>query len=119
MRSSSVRLFVSSIPQGIATIMLAVALFPRLPYSYFVFLRVVVFCCGAYLIYQSFQRKRLLLSWLLFVAVVLYNPFFKIALTRPIWRVVNLLTIALFVAATIYQNLRLGKSLAASSVPGV
>ena len=104
------RLVVSLIPQVIAVSMLFFALSPKNPYGYYVLLRIVVFTCSAYLLYQAFHHRRTVLSWLLVVSVLLYNPFFRVHLTRPTWFVINLLTIALFVSVTVYCNVGRGKS---------
>jgi len=110
MHPKPVRLIVSLIPQIIAVSMLFLALSAKNPYSFYIVLRIVVFSCGAYLLYQAFQLGRTVLSWLLIVAVLLYNPFFRVHLTRPTWFVINLLTIALFVSVTVYCNVGRGKS---------
>jgi hypothetical protein len=74
------------------------ALAPGHAYSYFIFLRVVVCACAALFAMMFFDQQRK--HWLFaFVAIaLLYNPFLRVHLTRDIWIVLNLLTVAAFVA---------------------
>jgi hypothetical protein len=75
---------------------LAVALL-QLPYGYYVLLRLVV--CGVciYLAVQEENAGRKAWVWVLGAVAILYNPIFRIHLTRDIWSVVNIATILLLV----------------------
>jgi hypothetical protein len=90
----------------IPVIVLLIALAPGHPYGYFIFLRWVV-CAGAILFVAMFHGHQLH-RWLYgfgFIAL-LYNPFIRVHLTRDIWAVVNLLTIAAFMAGFVVLWIR-------------
>jgi FtsH-binding integral membrane protein len=87
------------IPQTIACVMLLWALYPENPYGYYVLLRVV--CCGvfAFLAFQAFAQEKQGWSWTLAITALVYNPIFRIHLTRAIWSAVNIATIVVAVAS--------------------
>jgi hypothetical protein len=80
-------------------VLLALALL-RMPYGYYTFLRVALCCAGVILAYQLYRRAGALTGWVVAFGLiaVLYNPFVVVHLDRPIWSVINLVTIAVFVA---------------------
>jgi hypothetical protein len=82
-------------PQIIAIVMLLWAIIPTNPYGYYILLRWI--CCAtfAYLAYIAYQMKRTQWAWVLGVIAFIYNPIFRIHLTREIWTVINLATIAI------------------------
>jgi hypothetical protein len=76
------------------------AMQPENPYSYFVFLRVVIcFCAGVFAVIFSGMKRETTVY--VFVAVmVLYNPIFPVHLDRARWLVFNAATIAVFLFGT-------------------
>ena len=85
------------IPQVIAIVMLLWALYPENPYGYYILLRWVCCAAFAFLAFQALARDKTPWVWIFGVTAVVYNPLFRIHLTREIWSVVNLATI--FIAA--------------------
>ena len=87
------------IPQSIAIVMLLWALIPDNPYGYYVLLRWV--CCGifAYLAVQALAQEMQGWTWILGITALLYNPIFRVHLTREIWSVVNLVTIGIAIGS--------------------
>lgn len=87
------------IPQVIASGMLLWALNPGNPYGYYILLRWV--SCGvfAYLALQAFAREKQGWTWALGITALVYNPILRVHLTKEIWRVVNVITIAIAVAS--------------------
>jgi len=84
------------IPQLICSVFLIIALFPDLPYSYFVLLRWV--CCATFgfltfCLYKKYENNATL--WYLGAGCLLYNPILPIHLTREIWLIINGLSIVL------------------------
>lgn len=69
-----------------------------MPYGYYQLLRVLVFCATAYLAFESHKRGDVAWAWALGATAIVYNPFFKLALGREIWTMVNIATIVLFIA---------------------
>jgi hypothetical protein len=69
-----------------------------MPYGYYQLLRVLVFCATAYLAFESYKRGDVAWAWALGGTAIVYNPFFKLALGRDIWTMVNIATIVLFIA---------------------
>ena len=83
------------VPQLLASVMLLWALNPENPYGYYILLRIV--CCAvfAYLAFHAASQNLQGGAWVLGVTAVIYNPIFRIHLTREIWSVVNIVTIAI------------------------
>ena len=75
------------------------ALYPDNPYGYYVLLRWV--CCGvfAYLAVQAFAQGKSGWVWVLGVSAAIYNPVLRVHLTRFIWSIVNVASIAITVAS--------------------
>lgn len=89
-----------SVPQLVVSAMLLWALNPGNRYSYYIILRWV--CCivfGGLAVRAFVLRKH---AWLLAlgIAAVVYNPVFRVHLTRDIWSVVNVLAIGLALGST-------------------
>lgn len=77
----------------IAIVMLLWALYPENPYGYYILLRWVCCAAFAFLAIQAFARNKTPWVWIFGVVAVVYNPIFRIHLTREIWSVVNVATI--------------------------
>jgi len=75
--------------------MLLWALYPGNPYGYYTFLRLV--CCGifAFLAFKSISMEKQGWTWILGITAILYNPIFRIYLSRDIWSVLNIITIGI------------------------
>lgn len=86
--------------------MLLWALNPENPYGYYILLRWV--CCGifAYLAFRSFGQGRQGWVWVLGITAAVYNPIFRVHLTREIWSVVNVVTIGIAVASVFALRVR-------------
>lgn len=76
-------------------LLLLVALL-NMPYGYFQFLRVIVFCASAYLAIQEKDRNGEFWLWAFVACALVYNPVFKLSLGREIWPLANVATVALF-----------------------
>ena len=87
------------IPQTVVICMLLGALYPGSPYGYYVLLRWV--CCGVFAFAAVRATERGLQSWvwILGITAAIYNPIIPVHLTRTIWPVVNLVTIAVALAS--------------------
>ena len=87
------------IPQTIASCLLLWALYPGNSYGYYVLLRWV--CCGvfAYLAVQAFAQGKSGWVWILGISAAIYNPVVCVHLTRFIWSVVNVASIAVAMAS--------------------
>lgn len=87
------------IPQAIATLMLLWALYPGNPYGYYILLRVI--CCAvfAFLAFRAFALDKVNWIWILGVTAFIYNPVFRVHLTREIWSVVNIATILIAIVS--------------------
>jgi len=79
--------------------MLLWALNPANPYGYYILLRWV--CCGifAYLAFKALDQGYQGWVWVLGITAAVYNPIFRVHLTREIWSVVNAVTIGIAVAS--------------------
>lgn len=87
------------VPQAVASAMLLWALSPANPYEYYVILRVV--CCAlfAYLALRATERGHTDWAFALGAVAVVYNPIWRVHLTREIWSVINVVTVGIAVAS--------------------
>jgi hypothetical protein len=87
------------IPQVVASVLLLLALHPRNPYGYYILLRWV--CCAvfAFLAIQAVTQRLQGWGWVLGVTTLLYNPVFRVDLTREIWSILNVATVVIAVAS--------------------
>ena len=85
--------------QAIVSLMLLWALVPSNPYEYYIVLRLV--CCVAfvYLAVQAFRQHKKTWVWVLGITAAVYNPIFRVHLTRGIWSVVNVVTMVIALAS--------------------
>lgn len=77
-------------------ILLLLALAP-LPYGYYIFLRLWICAWG---ITAAIRQTHAVWRLLLIGTALLYNPVICITLTRPIWSVLNIITIILIIGIT-------------------
>lgn len=72
-----------------------------LPYGYYTFLRLIITASSAFIIWLlwNYQREqREIWSVYFVILALLYNPFIPVQLPRDIWLVINMLTLAFYVA---------------------
>ena len=75
-----------------ACILVAIALFLCLfsmPYGYYIFVRFVTMALFAILAFKFYQEKNETLALVSVATAVLFQPFFKIALGRGMWNIVD------------------------------
>lgn len=80
---------------------LAWALNPDNPYSYYIFLRWVCCAAFAYLILKASERQKPNWQFTFVIGAILYNPISTIHLEREIWCVVNIATIVIAMASVV------------------
>jgi hypothetical protein len=61
----------------------------NLPYGYFQFVRFSAFACFTYFSYLAFNESKQGLAALYIVLAILFQPFFKVALGRELWNIVD------------------------------
>lgn len=83
------------IPQVVAILMLLWALNPETPYGYYLLLRIIICGICAFLAFRALKIGNEIWVWILGVTAVIYNPIFRIHLTREIWTVVNIATVVM------------------------
>ena len=98
------------IPQVIVSPMLLWALNPENPYGYYILLRWVCCAAFAYLAIQALAQEKGGWVWILGVTAVVYNPIIRIHLTRDIWSVINVATIAIAIASIFVLRVKTEKS---------
>jgi hypothetical protein len=86
----------------ILIILLILCLF-KMPYGYYLLVRFIGMIGFAVLAYNSHKQNSKTLSYIYIALVILLQPFFKIALGREIWNVVDIL-IAIFLIYTLNKN---------------
>lgn len=68
-----------------------------MPYGFYELVRFTSACAFAYLSYEYFKKKRDGLGFVFAALAVLFQPFFKIAIGRTLWNVVDVIVaISLF-----------------------
>ena len=98
MARASLRCRPHLIPSLAATVLLIAAVAER-PYGYYVLLRWATCAAAIFVAYKAYVWKGIWAVWLFGFVAVLFNPLFRIHLTRDIWRPVDVVTAAAFVAA--------------------
>jgi len=93
------------VPFVISIIILALAVFIKFPYGFYIFLKFIIFGTMVYSTYCCFNKKNKGLAWASIVVLIIYNPFIPLYLTREIWVVINILTVILCVVLIIWENL--------------
>jgi hypothetical protein len=84
-----------------AILLLLWALVPTNPYGYYLFLRVVMCAACCFLAMKSHMAGKPALMWTFIGLAALYNPFMRVPLTRLIWSIFNVATIAVLGYAAI------------------
>jgi FtsH-binding integral membrane protein len=90
------------IPHAIPIVMLLWALNPENPYGYYVLLRFVCCACFAFIAFRYHDAGLSGWVWAFVVAALVYNPFFRVHLSREIWSVANIATVIL-ASASLYN----------------
>jgi hypothetical protein len=91
------------LPQAISIGMLAWALNPNNPYGYYILLRIVCCACFAYLAIRAGEFSQTGWAWIFSVFAIIYNPIFRVHLTRNIWAGINVITI-IFIVISIFTK---------------
>ena len=73
----------------------------KMPYGYYQFIRLSGFFGFSYLAYSSYTQNQKYFIPLFISFAILFQPFYKIILTKQIWQTIDIL-IALFLIATIF-----------------
>ena len=74
-----------------------------MPYGYFQILRFAGFVSFGLLAYQANEDKKKEMTIVFIGLALLFQPFFKIALGRQVWNIVDVL-VSIFLIATIFMN---------------
>jgi hypothetical protein len=61
----------------------------KMPYGYFQFVRFSSFACFAYFAYLAYNESKQGLAALFIGLAILFQPFYKIALGRELWNIVD------------------------------
>lgn len=88
----------------INTFLIIIAFFDN-PYSYYPFMRSILFWFTWYITYLLFkdleykileEKTKNIFIWLLGIITILYNPFWIIHLWRELWEIINIITIIIY-----------------------
>ena len=90
--------------KGALALIMVLCLFD-MPYGFYEFTRFAAFAGFGYLAYKRYDKESKDLSILYIILAVLFQPFFKLALGREIWNVVDVL-VAIFLAYRVYANIK-------------
>ena len=94
--------------QAIIIGMLLCAMLVRCPYGYYTVLKFV--CCGgmSYLAYWAFRNQKTGWAWALGTTALIYFPFIKLQLGKPMWILVNVVSILITLASVVVTRRREG-----------
>ncbi len=76
----------------------------HMPYGYYNFVRFLCMTFFSVLFYRFIQEKQVLLSFVSFSIVLLFQPFIKFHLGRTIWNVVDVIIGLLLIALFLYER---------------
>lgn len=65
----------------------------KVPYAFYNIIRLFAFSSLAYIVYYLFRKKELILSFIVILPTIIYNPLSPIFLTRNIWISVDIIII--------------------------
>ena len=91
---------IASFLYPLLALLLLLCLF-HMPYGYYMFVRFVTMLLGAYFAYKSFEDERPVQAIAWIVIAILFQPFFKIALGRTLWNIVDVV-VAIFAIYCLY-----------------
>jgi apolipoprotein N-acyltransferase len=74
----------------VLAVLLLLCLF-HMPYGYYMFVRFITMALGIYFASTEFKDERVLLGIIWIAIAILFQPFFKIALGRTLWNIVDMI----------------------------
>ena len=87
----------------LALVMLLLLCLADMPYGYFMFVRTVCAVAFAYFALVAYQNNKQELQFIFIGLCVLFQPFYKIALGRSLWNLVDV-AVAIFLIAIIWKE---------------
>ena len=87
--------------------MLLLCLAP-MPYGYFMLVRFVAAIAFGWLAYRYYKNNKVAATWIFGMLALLFQPFYKIALGRTVWNVIDVI-VAILMIALFVMELRKGK----------
>jgi len=83
----------------VAIVLLIMPVVRNFPVRYYIFLRWVIFLCALCLAAKSYELEKREWLWTSLTIAILFNPVVPVYLHRRIWKIADLLTAAVFIAA--------------------
>ncbi len=90
-----------SIPTIISIVMLLIGIPEIFPYSYYLFLRIVVCGTSGYIAYVAFEMEKRIIGFISIFLVIIFNPLFVVHLEKGLWIIIALI-VAIFFGTTIF-----------------
>jgi len=91
---------------GACVVALVIAAFTRMPYFFYVLLRVLICTASAYFSAKRYKEHRTPWVWTFGAIALLFNPVFPVRMTRPDWQVINVVTAIFFTAWAVYSTIQ-------------
>ena len=92
---------------GVCIVALLAAASVRWPYFVYVLLRILICTASAYLSTKRYKEHRTPWVWAFAAIALLFNPLVPVRMSRPDWRIVNVLNAIFFTAWAVYSDLAL------------
>jgi len=96
---------------GIFAVALLVAAFTRLPYFFYVLLRVLICTASAYLSTKRYQERQTPWVWTFGAIALLFNPVLPVHMTRADWQMINILIAVFFAGWAVYSMNRAARAI--------
>lgn len=87
----------------IAMVVLLLGCLAKMPYGYYQFVRFAAFVVFGLLAFQYFGKDKIISAIFFGCLSVLFQPFFKIALGRTLWNVVDVIVAVILLASIITE----------------
>lgn len=79
-----------------------------MPYGYFMLVRFVMMVACGWLAYRYYTMNKVTATWIFGILALLFQPFYKIALGRTVWNVIDVIVAILMIALFVMEQ-RKGK----------
>lgn len=90
--------FIYNVFRIITIIVSIYALLPN-PYGYYMLLKIFITIISAYSCYKAIQQKNESWAWIFGTIAILFNPIFKVHLTRGIWSAINIIVVLIYLVS--------------------
>ena len=96
----------SYVPAVVSAGLLLLAAFGTRPYSFYVFLRIVVCLIAIYSAVKAMEMNRIVWTWIMAGVAIVFNPVLPLRMHKSDWKIFNVISAGIFVAWMVVISLR-------------